>query len=171
MTNGLISGWKLTYAPPIPALATGNYSGLMPVADAPEQFEHHILLNPNENRKTCSIMLGERIGRMRYRSPSLMPDQIYVLRWKRQRERSEKNLDLTVTLERVSDNSFTELLKIVDVRGKDRDGRAVTTDDIELQLRTLPDDAFWMDNPHSISTRKAESIAVPRLAAASRGPV
>jgi hypothetical protein len=147
MSNGLINGWRLTYMPPSPALATDNYWGLMPDPRAPEEFEDNILLNPGENRRTCSIMLGARIGRMRYRSPSILPDQIYILRWRRDRRHTEKNLVLTVTLERVSDNTFSELLKVVSVQGKDPDGRAVGLDDVELQLRTLPDDAFWMDDP------------------------
>ena len=148
MTNGHIRDWRLTYTPANPALATGNYWGIMPNQDSPEQFENNILLNSEQTENRCSLMLGTRIGRMRYRSPSLMPDQIYVFRWRKDKERMDRNLPLQVKVKRITDKGFSELLQLVSVTGNDSSGNPVTIDDVELQLRTLADDTFWMDKPH-----------------------
>jgi hypothetical protein len=147
MTSGWIKGWALTYEPPEDRLSAGNYWGMMPPPDAPEQFWKAILLTPDQEENTCKIFLNVSIGRMRYRSRRLLPDHIYVLRWRPSKRREVNNPVLNVRLRRVTDENHAELLEIVDVEGVDSDGVPVTVEDVELQLKTLPDDAFWMDSP------------------------
>lgn len=127
-------------------LLNENYWGVMSNAEIDLSFDSGVLLRPGESSCTSDMLLYARIGRKRYLSRYLAPDQIYVLDWKHGRERHETPL-VRVTLERVASEDSTERLIMRHVEGVDENGRRIDSQDVELRLCTLGDGEFWMDNP------------------------
>lgn len=148
MKNGLVTNWRLTFSEPDTNLSTRNFWGVMPPDNRPDRFIRGVFLKPDEDRTNTQLMINQNIGRMRFLSSSLMPDQLYRFRWRRGKERLDNNLTLNVSIKRiVPQGELSELLELLEVQGTDAQGNPVTIADVELQLKTLPDNAFWMDNP------------------------
>jgi hypothetical protein len=149
MKNGLVKNWRLTFSKTDTNLSTQNFWGVIPLDDnRPDRFIQGVFLNPEVDRTSTPLMINQNIGRMQFLSSSLMPDQLYRFRWKRGKERLDNNLILDVTIKRIVPNGeLSELLELLEVQGSDAQGNPVTIADVELQLKTLPDNAFWMDDP------------------------
>lgn len=146
MRGGKILGWRLESKPAY-LMTNDNYWGPMPPRENPGRFDQDVYLKPGQQTCTSQMLLGQRLGRKRYPSPHLLPDQVYVLRWKPEhRQRFERPL-LEVTLERVSKPNTPETLRLAQVKGTDEAGKPITLNDLELQLCTLSTREFWMDNP------------------------
>ena len=142
MQIGLISGWKLTCKTDT-ALFSKNIWG-----DSKQtNFDKNLFLGLEESEATVRMLLGTCIGRKRYASREVLPDQVYKLRWKNPKRAAAKMTVLQVTLQREQQEGAAEALQIVAVTGTDDHGQPVTKDDVELQVCTLPDEGFWMDHP------------------------
>ena len=146
MQNNLVPEWRLECSTG-ENLLTENYWGEMPPRTRPEMFDEHVYLKPGQSEATTTMSIGTKIGRKRFPSPHVWPDQIYRLRWKKGKERPNESPKLEVTLRRETPKDAAESLAVAGVRGADSQGKPITTDDIDLQLCTLPDNVFWMDNP------------------------
>lgn len=114
-------------------------------------FERAIFLKPTEKTYRGMMLLTDCIGRKRFRTPTLQPDPVYRLRWKPERSRQPENLPVEITLERRTSEEG-ESLVITQVQRKDGKEEPISVDDIELQVCSLPNGSFWMDDPHFEST-------------------
>jgi hypothetical protein len=146
MQNTKIPGWRLTCFTDS-SLLTENYWGQMPPKQRPELFDEFLYLKPGENEAVCNILLGTCIGRKRFPSRHVWPDQIYKLRWRKGKERPNETPELRATLSRERSENSVESLKLLRVEAKDSKNRDISFDDVELQLCTLPENVFWMDSP------------------------
>jgi hypothetical protein len=155
--NGLIPDWKIKRRVS-PHLPKRNYWGLMPQAG--RRDFGHIFLEPKDDEKTCSMMIGSCIGR-RLLPSKTRPEPVYQLRWcDPTRYRSgdtEVTAMLEVTLRRVIPDEpapsapytghqmpAAEYLQVTAVQG-DYDGKPVAPSDLELRLCTFGGDEYWMD--------------------------
>ncbi len=144
MRGGRINGWRLTSHRRF--ILNQNYWGII-AHDNAMNFDRQVFLRPGENSCQVQALLPSPIGRKRYLSRYLSPDQIYVLDWKRGRQRHTTPPLLTVVLDRIADNEGAERLELRSVQGQDDHHQPVTLDDVELRLQTLGEGEFWMDNP------------------------
>jgi hypothetical protein len=144
MRGAKIRDWRLTSQRKF--ILNENYWGVMAQGDTDSQFDRNVFLKPGETIYVGDMLVDTRIGRKRYLSRYLSPDQIYLLDWKRGQHRHEKPL-LKVTLERVTADDSTERLLLKHVDGVDERGHRISTEHVELKLCTLSDGEFWMDNP------------------------
>jgi len=153
--RGLIGpGWSITRRVS-PHLLTRNYWGTMP--RGAHTRVGTLLLEPNADRKSCRLQIGDRLGR-RMLPADTRPEPVYQLHW---RDRSRYgtggdpvNALLDVTLERVTPAPWqaaggdqipqAESLRIASVDGL-WNGQRVTLNDIDLSLCTLESDAHWLD--------------------------
>lgn len=155
--TGLIPHWQIRRRI-CPDLPKRNYWGLMP-QDGCRDFGC-IYLEPQDDEKTCDMMVGSRIGR-RLLPSKTRPEPVYVLRWKDPNRyldgATDVNAMLQVTLRRVvpkesiSPPASTETpvpasehLEIVAVRGE-YDHKPVQPQDLKLALCTMDTDEYWMD--------------------------
>jgi hypothetical protein len=157
MRGNRIKNWMVkTKSQPI---LTQNYWGLMPEPDKDHSgFDSAILLKPGEPKCQRTLFTDSFIGRKRYLSPHLTADQIYHLRWM---DRSREKAELLVVLERhvvdpkakkgnedaIEDGEVSEMLRLVSVQNADPHGPAISEQDVILDVCTLRDGEFWMDNP------------------------
>ncbi len=153
--NGLIPHWQIKRRVS-PYLPKRNYWGLMPQAD--RRDFGRIFLEPEDDEKTCPLMIGSRIGR-RLLPSKTRPEPVYQLRWSdHARYRHSHTVViamLQVTLRRVTHVDVksssqgeqipaAEHLEIVAIKG-DYDGKPVSPADVELRLCTIDSDEYWID--------------------------
>lgn len=144
--RGWLPGWRLE--PNSTQLVSNeNYWGAMPHVSKPAMFDKLAFLKPGQTKCTIKELLGVRIGRKRFLSPQVMPDQVYELRWNRQNRLRQETPVLEIVLERANNPDSPETLQLVSVKGKDDQGNPITRDHVELRLCTLSDHEFWMDRP------------------------
>jgi hypothetical protein len=127
-----------------------NFWGIMPL-QGKRDFES-VILAPEDEKKTVSLMVNARIGRRRLPTRS-RPDPVYLIRWSAKgRQLGNEALPIRVTFERVVPDAnpdgidaVGETLLLSNVEAK-RGGKAVSLDDLELQLCTLDNDDHWIDS-------------------------
>ena len=152
--SGLIPDWQLSRQVS-PHLPKRNYWGLMPQSGRIDFGK--VFLEPKDVQKTCSMMIGNRVGR-RLLPSKTRPEPVYELRWKdlnrRRAGNGNVNTILEVTLQRVvpettavSESTLptAEYLVIRAVSGTFND-RPVTLNDVELRLCTMDGDDYWMES-------------------------
>lgn len=128
-------------------LSEDNFWGIMSDSASYSLFAESVFLSPGENEITTDMLINSRIGRARFLSPILDPDQIYVLRWKPYVELpSDLPTVVRVKIRRTKVPGAGESLTLEAVETSAQHSK-VSLDHIELQLCTLPDGEFWMDNP------------------------
>ncbi len=154
--NGLIPQWQIKRR--ISShVAKRNYWGLMPQTGRGDFGR--VFLEPQDDNKTCLMMIGSHIGR-RLLPSKARPEPVYKLRWsdpaRYQRGHAQVNATLQVSLRRITpkdvDNSgssgdqilVAEHLEITAVQG-DYDDNPVLPTDVELRLCTMDSDEYWMD--------------------------
>lgn len=130
-------------------LLQNNAWGVMPPAKNPAEFEKNLILASEQDRNTVSLLPQTRIGRKRFASRFVMPDQVYVFDW---RPTSAQKRSVTKPIRATVARCITagvsgESLKLESVEGTDDCGQAIGLEDVELRLCTLPEGAFWMDRP------------------------
>jgi hypothetical protein len=146
--NGRIPNWSITRLPGGSVVPPNSVLwGAMPAPNKPHEFRS-LYLDAGEEQSTKSMLVGTSIGRKLFRSAA-KPEQVYRLRWKDRDKWANvpHSVTLQVTLKRVLAPSPDEIesLDIDRVEGM-AGGRAVSKEDVELQLRTLEGDEFWLDN-------------------------
>jgi hypothetical protein len=144
----LIESWQIdgtAKAPP-----PRNYWGLRPGHGARFR-DDEILLLPEDNRTDTILPMNCCIARARFRQIS--PEPVYVLRWSDPDDRRGRGQpDVRVWIERrtISESGKplpSEHLELVNVEGLDANDEEIGPDDVELHLRTLPnDDSHWLDS-------------------------
>jgi hypothetical protein len=124
-----------------------NYWGIIRKPGLP--FDNHdILLPAEQDRITEQVPSFCVIGRARF--PQNIPEPVYILRW-RDPKRRDTRCTVHVMISRIRTDPEehplrNEHLRLENVYGEDEFGRAITLDDFELQLRTLPqDEGHWLD--------------------------
>ncbi len=141
MNNEHLKGWGLTCKPGSALLAENAWGD----CTDPRRFDQNIFLRPGEAEITREMHVGTPIGRKRFASRDLLPDQVYKLRWKDRHKHPLQTPILSVTLKRQRQDAAAESLELVSV--KSVTGKPVGLADVELQTCSLPDEGFWMDSP------------------------
>jgi len=126
-----------------------NYWGVLS-SNSAYMAKDDILLDPKRNVFKGMLSLYQVIGRQRL--PHTRPEPVYQFRWKPGTRRSKGQGQISVVIERQweSDENQkyvgSESLILKEVSGE-IDGEQVTIDDVELHLRTLREDSYWLDSP------------------------
>ena len=154
MQSGHIAGWKITCKTDTAMFSENAWGDCA----NPTKFDDNVFLKPGETEVTRNMLLGTRIGRKRFGSRGLLPDQVYRLRWKEKEagKHRPQNPILAVTLRREKHDGAAESLTLVTVATTD--GSEVSMNDIDLQTCSLSGDGFWMDNP-SFNIKWSEETA------------
>ncbi len=146
-----------------------NYWGTMRPDDSPSGF-NEILLTPNEtdnsNRtftekgkeyKGTKMKIRSCIGRQKYHTQTTVPQRLYRLCWTGPESHFNNGWILAVVVERVSSSDAVAngdsyavdeddiKLKSVKLCNPSSKGEHFDPDKVELQLCTLPDEGFWME--------------------------
>lgn len=160
MCNGNLEGFSV-----VPETALGlsrNYFwGLVTKAMLPEDFfnRKNLLFAPRDypqgrgEEKELSVEktfeafpLNVRIGRQITRMKDVPPDLVYVLRWQPRDRVPQPETYAKVTLRWVSRAGEGEKLELVKVAPHPQ-FPDVDPDDISLQLNTMYEESFWLDDP------------------------
>lgn len=166
--NRMLPDWTINESRDHTRKNTPNYWGIMPHDNRTNGFRKGgILLTPQENTnedKEFTSRIGEKfngkevmintyIGRQKYLAQNTMPERIYKLRWLGAQEESPQ-CPLAIVVSRKTsacgydeddpyacDEDDIELVSVTPT------GPCPNFDPskVELQLRTLSDDGFWMD--------------------------
>lgn len=141
MKNSHVQGWSISCS------ATAEIASENAWGDCtrPQQFDNNVFLPPGTEKATCKMLIGTPIGRKRFESRTLLPDQVYKLRWKNPGHHPHHVPILSVTIRRNREAGCPESLELVDVQSTG--SPPVTLADVELQTCSLPDSGFWMDSP------------------------
>ena len=172
--NQLLSGlWNIEEDLPADPDSTTprvrNYWGLMPTNQHATGFEEEgILLEPQDNSNEhkyfmangtryegTPVMLNNYIGRQKYHAETTMPERLYKLRWTGRPEQAPRS-KLAIVIERVTRSGATAADDFYALDEDDIVLRSVEPTDprdkvhfdpskVELQLRTLSDNGFWME--------------------------
>jgi hypothetical protein len=146
--NNLIHNWHIDeivnrYGAP------RNYWGVASHLATPFH-EDDILLRPEDEQVEKPLGTNLIIGRARFLQNC--PESVYILRWRDQQTRLQRgNRLVKVRIRRVTKAADgkplrTEHLKLVWVDARDSTGETVSLDQLELHLRTLPqDEGHWLD--------------------------
>ncbi len=151
--NGKIDGWKINRSTQPPAKASGhfdNYWVAMPKRGNRSRTTPYFTSGPDETVDDLEIMIGTKIGRMRFREAK--PEQVYRFRWTEGGKPKDGAINqiLKVTLQRFYENPSDEIeqLRLVKVEssgsGEHREYEIGV--DVELQPCTLDDEEFWLDS-------------------------
>jgi hypothetical protein len=145
--GNLIESWQIegtAKAPP-----PRNYWGLKP-GHGVRFRDDELLMEPTDDQRHAILPVNCSIARARFRQIS--PEPVYVLRWRSPKDRKDRGQpDVEIWLERRTTTGSgeplpSEHLELVDVAGVDAAGREIGLKDVELHLRTLPeDDGHWLD--------------------------
>lgn len=148
MSCGNIPNWKISTDRQF--ILNRNHWGVMPSgADSnPGMFDQLVFLDATADQGSCDLLVPSSIGRKRFLSPHIVPEQVYKLRWSK--DRHFDRCQLHVTFERSEIKGASEELRIKEVEGVDEENRQVSVADVELTLCTLSEADFWMDNPKFI---------------------
>ncbi|HIX20045.1 MAG TPA: virulence factor SrfB [Candidatus Akkermansia intestinigallinarum] len=141
-----------------------NYWGVM-CSDSRQDGFDHILLAPKEETNERDtyvtddgttyhgypIMINSYIGRQKYRAENSTPERQYKLRWKGD-SRKAPNAPLTVIVRRKQPPTCGESyemeeddIELVSVECTDPSDTNFDSSLVELQLRTLSEAGFWME--------------------------
>lgn len=153
--NGKIDGWKINRSTQPPPKASGHFDSYwvaMPKRGNRSRTNPYFTngADADETVEDLQIMIGTRIGRMRFREAK--PEQVYRFRWTEQGKPKDGAINqiLKVTLQRFYENPSDEIeqLRLVKVEssgsGEHREYEIGV--DVELQPCTLDDEEFWLDS-------------------------